>query len=178
MHFDDPALRGRLVLMDETSGEIVGELPQKLSVTEDPAVSVQDNEKKDGEELGPVVVELPPDVYDAYTNGTFFEALKKVGDDLADTRDVFVRAIPAEEQNWLTRSATVARSVPLYIVYGSFELNIACVSPQSCYIIVNIPFADRHYICFVLLYQAFQCIYAATTLRSRISSGPPGTPSR
>lgn len=111
MHFDDPALRGRLVLMDENSGEIVGELPQKLSVTEDPALSVQDNEKKEGEELGPVVVELPADVYDAYTNGTFFEALKKVGDDLADTRDVFVRAIPPEEQNWLTRSATVARSV-------------------------------------------------------------------
>ena len=113
MHIDDPSLRGRLVLMDESSGEVVGELPE-LSFQEDPALAKEDQLKKSGDEAGPVILELPPEVYDAYTSGQNvpMSRARKAGEDLIETREVFVRAIPDEEQDWITRSATVMRCVP------------------------------------------------------------------
>lgn len=108
-HLDDPSLRGKLVLMDEASGDVVGQLPQKLHFNEDPALGAEDRKlhgQKRGE-AGPVVLELPGDLYDAYTSGKGLE----VGEELYETREVFVRAIPPDEQDWMTKGATVIRHV-------------------------------------------------------------------
>ncbi|KAL6308714.1 hypothetical protein BKA93DRAFT_815336 [Sparassis latifolia] len=106
-------LRGRLILMDETSGEVVGELLQDLRMTEDAALA------RDGDSTGgsgekptasPVVLELPPDVYDAYVGST--GAQRGVAGEavdigaLAAAREIFVRAVLPEEQDWITRSAS------------------------------------------------------------------------
>ncbi|KAI0081448.1 hypothetical protein K474DRAFT_1688682 [Panus rudis PR-1116 ss-1] len=109
-HVDDSALRGHLVLMDEASGEVVAEVPQKLNVREDPSVS-SSQDRKDGEK-GPVLLELPPDVYDAYTgegNGVWQppKARREEGEEYVEAKEIFVRAIPPEEQDWMTKSAHV-----------------------------------------------------------------------
>ncbi|TCD63118.1 hypothetical protein EIP91_005990 [Steccherinum ochraceum] len=130
MHIDHPALRGRLVLMDESSGEVVGSLPSQISFKEDPAIAADDKLKHAGEEAGPVVVELPPEMYDAYTNGQGLDP-KVLGEELLETREVFVRAIPQEEQDWMTTSATVVSQV----ISGSTSLLLTGISSASSYYI-------------------------------------------
>ncbi|THH16680.1 hypothetical protein EUX98_g9261 [Antrodiella citrinella] len=130
VHINDPSLRGRLVLMDESSGEVVGELPERLSFKEDPALISGEKRKQKGEEAGPVVLELPPDMYDAYTSGKGLP-VDVIGEDLAETRDVFVRAIPEEEQDWLTTGATVISQV----ISGSTSLFLSGISTASSYYI-------------------------------------------
>ncbi|KAJ3552732.1 hypothetical protein NM688_g3996 [Phlebia brevispora] len=95
---DDPSLRGRLVLMDDSNGEVVGELPQSLNITEDPALAGKSN--------APVVLELHPDMYDACTG---VRPLGAEGDDLLEVREVFARVIPPEEQDWVMKGATLIR---------------------------------------------------------------------
>ncbi len=97
---DDPGLRGCLVLMDESSGDVVGELPQSLHITEDPALV--------GKETGPVVLELHPDMYDACTG---VKELGAEGTELQEAKEVFARAVPPEEQDWMMKSATLVRYV-------------------------------------------------------------------
>ncbi|GBE82757.1 hypothetical protein SCP_0411420 [Sparassis crispa] len=106
-------LRGRLVLMDETSGEVVGELLQDLRMTEDAALARDgDSTGGSGEKptAGPVVLELPPEVYDAYVGST--GAQRGVAGEavdigaLAAAREIFVRAVLPEDQDWITRSAS------------------------------------------------------------------------
>ncbi|KAH9857567.1 hypothetical protein C2E23DRAFT_899979 [Lenzites betulinus] len=97
-------LRGKLVLMDEESGEIVGELPNRLHVKEDPAL-VRAEKGKDGEPA-PVLLELPPDVYDAYT-GQGASIVPYHDTELEEAREIFVSAIPPEDQDWMTKSATI-----------------------------------------------------------------------
>ncbi|TBU43802.1 hypothetical protein BD309DRAFT_893678 [Dichomitus squalens] len=101
-------LRGKLVLMDEASGEIVGELPNRVNIKEDPALA--DKEKataKDGEPA-PVMVELPEEMYDAYTgHGASVVPYVEPSSELEEAREIFVRAIPPEDQDWMTKSATL-----------------------------------------------------------------------
>ncbi|KAI0373231.1 hypothetical protein BV20DRAFT_963050 [Pilatotrama ljubarskyi] len=98
-------LRGKLVLMDEESGEVVGELPNRVHITEDPALAKAEK-GKDGEPA-PVLLELPPDVYDAYTGqGTSVVPYHEQESDLNEAKEIFVRAIPPEDQDWITKSAT------------------------------------------------------------------------
>lgn len=96
---DDPSLRGRLVLMDEANGEVVGELPQSMNITEDPALTAKSSSQA-------VVLEMHPDMYAACTGERGLEAL---GDDLLETRQVFARAVPPEEQDWIMKGATFMR---------------------------------------------------------------------
>ncbi|KAH9890576.1 hypothetical protein C8Q73DRAFT_651934 [Cubamyces lactineus] len=98
-------LRGKLVLMDEESGEVVGELPSRVHITEDPALAKAEK-GKDGEPA-PVLLELPPDVYDAYTGqGTSVVPYHEPDSELEEAREIFVKAIPPEDQDWITKSAT------------------------------------------------------------------------
>ncbi|KAI0355046.1 hypothetical protein OH77DRAFT_1496245 [Trametes cingulata] len=98
-------LRGKLVLMDEESGEVVGELPNRIHIKEDPALA-KTEKGKDGEPA-PVLLELPPDVYDAYTGqGTSVVPYHEPESDLDEAKEIFVRAIPPEDQDWITKSAT------------------------------------------------------------------------
>jgi spartin len=75
-------LRGHLVLVNEDSGEIVGELDNQIVVQEDSSL----NEK--GREKEPVVIELPEE---------------------DDARAIFVHAIPPEDADIITKSASLIR---------------------------------------------------------------------
>jgi len=72
---------GRLVLIDENNGEIIGELDSRLNINEDPSLSIQ------GRENDPVIIELPED----------------------DTSLALAHAIPPEDQDWIIKSASFAR---------------------------------------------------------------------
>ena len=77
------AARGRLVFVDDNTGEVVGELDNKLRINEDPALSTP------GAENAAVVIEIADD----------------------EAQEVFARVIPPEERDWITNSATLVRYV-------------------------------------------------------------------
>jgi spartin len=100
---EDPDLRGRLVLMDESNGDIVGELPSQMDIREDSTVP------NDAGASDPVVLEMQPAMYDACTGA---KPVGAIGDDLLEAQEVIVRAVPPEEQDWLMKSATLIRYAP------------------------------------------------------------------
>ncbi|KAF7799692.1 hypothetical protein EIP86_010934 [Pleurotus ostreatoroseus] len=118
----DPSLRGRLVLMDDANGEVVGELPQSLNVTEDPALAGKSN--------APVVLELDPDTYDACTGA---RELGAEGEELSEIREVFARAIPPEEQDWLLKGATFVSQA----ISGSTSLLLSGITSVSNFYIAH-----------------------------------------
>ncbi|KAI0956711.1 hypothetical protein AcW1_005326 [Taiwanofungus camphoratus] len=136
-------LRGRLVLMDEANGDIVAELPQKLSITEDPELAHEDRRQERGQdekEASPVVLELPEDMYDAYTGEGTHVITEGTNSELADAREIFVHAVPPEEQDWITKSATfISRAIDSstsLLVNGitsasRYYINNSAPSPQS-----------------------------------------------
>ncbi|KAL4245531.1 hypothetical protein ABKN59_009831 [Abortiporus biennis] len=130
MPIDHPELRGKLVLMDELSGQVVGELPQgrRLKLTEDSALAQTETGKDGHGEAAPVVLELPPDVYDACTGQG---VLIPEGEELVEARDIFVRAVPREEQDWLTTSATFISQA----ISSSTSLLISGLNTASSYYI-------------------------------------------
>lgn len=77
------AARGRLVLVDDNTGEIVGELDHKLRINEDSSLGTP------GGEGAPVVIEIADD----------------------DAQEVFARVIPPEERDWITNSASLVSRV-------------------------------------------------------------------
>lgn len=111
----DSSLRGRLVLMDDTNGEVVGELPQLLNVTEDPALMNKSS--------APVILELDADTYDACTG---VRELGAEGEELLEVREVFARAIPPEEYDWLLKGATFVRYLTS-LVQCTLRLNASCL---------------------------------------------------
>lgn len=82
-------LRGHVVLIDEDNGEIVGELENAFVVEKDPV-----RDSKAGEEEH-VVIELR----------------KEDGEPDEDPRAVFVRALPAGHENYITNSASLVRCI-------------------------------------------------------------------
>jgi spartin len=91
-------LRGRLVLMDESDGTVLGELDHDFKINEDLSRDLPDG--------APVVIDLPPD-YDSATAvranvpGQEFTPLT--------AREAFVRAVPPEERDALMNTATLIR---------------------------------------------------------------------
>lgn len=83
-HGDD--MRGRVVMINEDTGEVLGELDHKLRVRED--ANLQSDQ-------GAVVLEIPEERTGREQDATAME--------------MFVRAIPPEEQDWITKSATIVR---------------------------------------------------------------------
>ena len=114
-------LRGRLVLMDETTGEMVGEVPNQLPIHEDPALESIDKAEgaKDVAHAAPVVLELPSDVYDAYTGHQPSEAEVLAAAELSEAREIFVCAVPPEQQDWIMKSASLIRCVAISPIYNS-----------------------------------------------------------
>jgi spartin len=80
-------LRGRLVLINEDNGEMVGEVDGPLNIREDPRLH------EPGREGDPVIIEVPE------------------GEHLG-AREMFARFVPPEEQDWVTKSAAMIRYVP------------------------------------------------------------------
>lgn len=141
----DPSLRGKLLLMDEANGDIVGELPEAMHITEDPAMPGKAGAA--GDETDPVVLEMHPDMYDACTG---VRPLGSEGENLLATREVFVRAVPPEEQDWLMKGATLIRSVqsimPSLIDAYMYLANSQAISSSTSLLVSGITSASNYYI--------------------------------
>ena len=84
----DKDLRGHLVMVDEKTGEVVGEIEDRFRITEDPVMYQK------GHENDPVIIDVP-EVSTKEDDGNAFEA--------------FARIVPPDQQNWITKSASVVR---------------------------------------------------------------------
>ncbi|KAJ7184434.1 hypothetical protein C8R46DRAFT_1064051 [Mycena filopes] len=104
---DSKELRGHLVLVDQDNGEVVGEFDRKFSVQEDPTLA------KKGHENDPVIIELPEsnEEYDA------------------NAMEIFARAIPPGQRDWITTGATVIS----HAISGSTTLLLTAISAGSSY---------------------------------------------
>lgn len=94
-------LRGRLVAVNEDTGEVVGEFDDvKFRVQEDPILHQK------GHENDAVIIEVPETRSGEEQDATALQ--------------MFIRAVPPDQQDWLTKSATVVRyaihSLLLYLI--------------------------------------------------------------
>ena len=114
------AARGRLVLVDDNTGEIVGELDHKLRINEDSSLGTP------GGEGAPVVIEIADD----------------------DAQEVFARVIPPEERDWITNSASLVRYVLLPHIDGCLN-TVLCsrvISGTTELLLTTITSAADYYI--------------------------------
>lgn len=93
-------LRGHLVLVNESDGTVFGDLDHEFKINEDPALA------RGLPEDAPVVIDLPPD----YDTATAVRA-KVPGEEFVPitAREAFVHAVPPEERDTLTNTATLIR---------------------------------------------------------------------
>ncbi|KAH7890047.1 hypothetical protein F5I97DRAFT_1800789 [Phlebopus sp. FC_14] len=77
------APRGRLILVDENNGEVVGELDSRLRVNEEASLAHR------GTENDPVVIEIADE----------------------NAQEIFARAVPPEDRDWITQSASLVSHV-------------------------------------------------------------------
>ncbi|TFK50021.1 hypothetical protein OE88DRAFT_1661518 [Heliocybe sulcata] len=110
----DEDLRGHLVLVDEDNGQVLGALDTKLNVHEDPLL------QEKGQEGQPVVIEVPED-----------EDLDALG-----AHEVFVRAIPPGEHNWMTKGASYVSQA---ITAGTSLLLTGVTSASNYYVTHSAP---------------------------------------
>jgi spartin len=80
--------RGHLVMMNEDTGEIIGEIQDNLQIHEDPSMY------EAGHRNDPVIIEVP-------------EETTRQSD--ANTLQAFARLVPPDQQNWITKSASMFR---------------------------------------------------------------------
>ncbi|KAF6765017.1 hypothetical protein DFP72DRAFT_954761 [Ephemerocybe angulata] len=88
---NDQDLRGHLVMVDEKTGEVVGQVEDRFRIQEDPTMHTR------GHENDPVVIEVSE------------EAQSNEESD-ANAMAAFARIVPPEEANWITNSASVVSS--------------------------------------------------------------------
>jgi len=81
-------LRGHLVMINEDTGEVVGEVEDRFKIKEDPAMHER------GHENDPVIIEVP-------------EESARQSD--ANALEAFARMVPPDQQNWVTKSASIVR---------------------------------------------------------------------
>ena len=93
-------LRGHLVLINESDGTVLGDLDHEFKINEDPTLT------RDLPENAPVAIELPPD----YETATAVQP-NVPGEEFVPmtARKAFVRAVPPEERDALTGTATLIR---------------------------------------------------------------------
>jgi spartin len=84
-------LRGHLVVINEDTGEVVGQFDDsKFNIQEDPKLQQR------GHEGDIVIIEIPDAVQ---------------ADEGRTPMEIFVRTVPADQQDWITKSATLIRYV-------------------------------------------------------------------
>ncbi|KAK0458563.1 uncharacterized protein EV420DRAFT_1270346 [Desarmillaria tabescens] len=110
--------RGHLVLVNEDSGEVVGEFDKKISVQEDPTISERGHEKD------PVVIEIPE------------------GQTVDDEHPLqfFARAIPPDQQDWITKSAVIVS----HAITHTTSLFLTVVNSASSYYINHSAPSPHH----------------------------------
>lgn len=84
---DQKDLRGHLVMINEETGEVIGEVEDRFRIQEDPVMYQR------GHENDAVVIEVPDEV-----------GLRE-GD--ANALAAFARIVPPDQQDWITKSATI-----------------------------------------------------------------------
>ncbi|KAJ7575134.1 hypothetical protein C8J56DRAFT_459751 [Mycena floridula] len=105
----DPELKGKLVLVNQDNGEVVGEFSdQKFQVKEDP------NLWSKGNEDAPVVIEIQE---------------QEPGNE--SPREAFARAVPPEQRDWITTGATLVS----HAISKSSNLLLMVVTSASSYYI-------------------------------------------
>ncbi|KAI0261067.1 hypothetical protein BC834DRAFT_1044238 [Gloeopeniophorella convolvens] len=105
-------LRGRFVLMNEGTGEVVGALDGSVRVREDASLG------ETGRERDPVVVELPEGA----------DTLEQLQD-----AEVLVRAVPPEERDWMMKGAVFVS----HVISGTTTLLTSALSIASTYYIAH-----------------------------------------
>ncbi|ESK92237.1 hypothetical protein Moror_4769 [Moniliophthora roreri MCA 2997] len=111
-------MRGHLVLMNEDTGEIVGEVDKRITVREDPHLSEK------GHENDPVVIEIPDDA----------------SPDEETAIEAFARNIPPDQQNWMTTSASLVS----HAISGTTNLLVRVISGASNYYISHSQPSPHH----------------------------------
>ncbi|KAK7037508.1 hypothetical protein VNI00_011000 [Paramarasmius palmivorus] len=111
-------MRGHLVLMNEETGEIVGEVDKRITVREDPHLSEK------GHERDPVVIEIPDDA----------------SPDEETAIEAFARNVPPDQQNWMTNSASLVS----HVIAGSTNLLVRVISGASNYYIAHSQPSPHH----------------------------------
>lgn len=99
-------LRGRLVLVNQDNGDVVGEFDSKLKVNEDPQLGQK------GHENDAVVIEIPDD-----TSGMSEE----------HPLQLFASAIPPDQQTWMTKGASVVS----HAIAGGTNMLVTVISGAS-----------------------------------------------
>ncbi|KAJ7778669.1 hypothetical protein DFH07DRAFT_901341 [Mycena maculata] len=102
-------LRGHLVFVNEDNGEVIGEFDKKFAVQEDPQLGTK------GREGDPVFIEINEFLTDE--------------DHDTSAMQIFARAIPPENQDWITKSATVIS----HAISGGTTLLLTAISAGSSY---------------------------------------------
>jgi spartin len=117
-------LRGRVVIVNEDSGEVVGELDNQFVIQEDPTLTDKGREKE------PVIIEIPEGDGDS-------------------ARAAFVHAIPPEEQDIIMKGASLVRYVfycsalctsllaASHAISGTTNLLLTAITSASSYVIKN-----------------------------------------
>ncbi|KAG7453063.1 uncharacterized protein BT62DRAFT_879811 [Guyanagaster necrorhizus] len=110
--------RGHLVLVNEDNGEVMGEFDKKMSVREDPIMWERGHEKD------PVVIEVPE------------------GQAVDDEHPLqfFARAIPPDQQDWITKSAVIVS----HAITHTTSLFLTVVNSASNYYINHSPPSPNH----------------------------------
>ncbi|KAF9484940.1 hypothetical protein BDN70DRAFT_848914 [Pholiota conissans] len=83
----DKDLRGHLVMINEDTGEIIGEVEDRFRIKEDPSIMER------GHENDPVVIQVPDDDYTRSADKHALEA--------------FATIIPPDQRNWISTSANI-----------------------------------------------------------------------
>jgi len=98
---DQRDLHGHLVMIDEDTGEVVGEVEDRFRIQEDPMMYQQ------GHKNDPVIIEVPDE--------------GGLREEDANALAAFAKIVPSEEQDWITRSATVVRYVPFFLSRNTYS---------------------------------------------------------
>ncbi|RDB24224.1 hypothetical protein Hypma_008599 [Hypsizygus marmoreus] len=114
-------LRGQLVMVNEDTGEVLGQFDNaQFRVQEDPSM----HEK--GRENDAVIIEVPE---------------RRSGEEQdATAMEMFIRAVPPEQQDWITKSATIVS----HAISQTTNLLLTTITTASSYYIAHSTPSPHH----------------------------------
>ncbi|EAU88380.1 hypothetical protein CC1G_05146 [Coprinopsis cinerea okayama7 len=115
----DKDLRGHLVMVDESTGEVVGQVEDRFRIREDPIMHTR------GHENDPVVIEVSEE---------------SPADSDANALEAFARVVPPDQQNWITKGATVVS----HAISMTTNLMITTITAASNYYINHSTPSPHH----------------------------------
>ncbi|KIM49553.1 hypothetical protein M413DRAFT_438742 [Hebeloma cylindrosporum] len=112
-------LRGHLVMINEDTGEVVGEVEDRFRIREDPVMYEK------GHENEPVIIEVAEE--------------SNVESD-ANALEAFARMVPPDQQNWITKSASIVS----HAISMTTTLLVTTITTASSYYISNSAASPHH----------------------------------